>query len=56
MSELRTPLDAARLDAPRKVQTQVWRDAAYGLDTGEASAGWFSTFLGVPARLLRFDP
>ncbi|WP_035550158.1 MULTISPECIES: MOSC N-terminal beta barrel domain-containing protein [Burkholderiaceae] len=56
MSELRTPLDAARLDAPRKVQTQVWRDAAYGLDTGEASAAWFSTFLGVPARLLRFDP
>ncbi|MFM0593534.1 MOSC domain-containing protein [Paraburkholderia dilworthii] len=56
MSEFRTPLDAARLDAPRKVQTQVWRDAAYGLDTGDASAAWFSTFLGVPARLLRFDP
>lgn len=56
MSELRTPLDAARLDAPRKVQTQVWRDAAYGLDTGDASAAWFATFLGVPARLLRFNP
>ncbi|PQV50757.1 MOSC domain-containing protein [Paraburkholderia sp. BL21I4N1] len=56
MGELRTPLDAARLDAPRKVQTQVWRDAAYGLDTGEASAAWFSAFLGVPVRLLRFDP
>ncbi|WP_345814107.1 MOSC N-terminal beta barrel domain-containing protein [Paraburkholderia sp. PREW-6R] len=56
MSELRTPLDAARLHAPHKVETTVWRDAAYGLDTGEASAAWFSTFLGVPARLLRFDP
>ena len=56
MSELRTPLDPARLDAPPKVQTRVWRDAAYGLDTGEAAAAWFSTFLGVPARLLRFDP
>jgi uncharacterized protein YcbX len=56
MSELRTPLDAAQLDAARKVQTTVWRDAAYGLDTGEASASWFSAFLGVPARLLRFDP
>jgi uncharacterized protein YcbX len=56
MSELRTPLDSARLEAPSAVQTQVWRDAAYGLDTGAASAAWFSTFLGMPARLLRFDP
>lgn len=56
MSALRTPLETARLGAPLKVQTQVWGDAAYGLDTGEASAAWFSAFLGVPARLLRFDP
>lgn len=56
MSELRTPLDPAELSAPQAVQTVVWGDAAYGLDTGEASAGWFSAFLGVPARLLRFDP
>lgn len=56
MSELRTPLDSARLEAPSAVQTQVWRDAAYGLDTGAASAAWFSMFLGMPARLLRFDP
>lgn len=56
MSELRTPLHAAQLDAARKVQTAVWRDAAYGLDTGDVCAAWFSDFLGVPARLLRFDP
>jgi uncharacterized protein YcbX len=56
MNELRTPLDSARLEAPSAVQTQVWRDAAYGLDAGAASAAWFSAFLGVPARLLRFDP
>jgi uncharacterized protein len=56
MSVLRTPLDAAALGAAPKVQTVVWRDAAYGLDTGEASAAWFSAFLGVPARLLRFNP
>ncbi|EIF31232.1 putative Fe-S protein [Burkholderia sp. Ch1-1] len=56
MSELRTPLNAARLDAAPAIQTKVWRDAAYGLDTGAASAAWFSAFLGVPARLLRFDP
>ncbi|MFL9864851.1 MOSC N-terminal beta barrel domain-containing protein [Paraburkholderia fungorum] len=56
MSVLRTPLDAAALGAAPRVQTVVWRDAAYGLDTGEASAAWFSAFLGVPARLLRFNP
>ena len=56
MSELRTPLNSARLEAPSAVQTQVWRDAAYGLDTGAASAAWFSAFLGVSARLLRSDP
>lgn len=56
MSELRTPLEAAGLDGARKVRTAVWRDAAYGLDTGEESAAWFSDFLGVQARLLRFDP
>jgi len=56
MSELRTPLDAGQLEAPLAVLTEVWGDAAYGLDAGEASAAWFSTFLGVPARLLRFNP
>uniref|UniRef100_E1T831 MOSC domain protein beta barrel domain protein n=1 Tax=Burkholderia sp. (strain CCGE1003) TaxID=640512 RepID=E1T831_BURSG len=56
MSELRTPLDAAQLSAPAKVATKVWRDAAYGLDTGDACAAWFSDFLGMPVRLLRFDP
>lgn len=56
MSVLRTPLDAAALGAAPKVQTVVWRDAVYGLDTGEASAAWFSAFLGVSARLLRFNP
>ncbi|MFT4067530.1 MOSC domain-containing protein [Paraburkholderia sp.] len=56
MRELRTPLDAARLAAARKVDTIVWRDAAYGLDTGDEAAAWCTEFLGLPARLLRFDP
>lgn len=56
MRELRTPLDAARLAAAPRVDTAVWRDAAYGLDTGEEAAAWFTEFLGLPARLLRFDP
>jgi uncharacterized protein YcbX len=56
MRELRTPLDAARLDAAPKVDTKVWRDAAYGLDTGDETAAWLTEFLGLPARLLRFNP
>jgi uncharacterized protein YcbX len=56
MPELRTPLDAARLAAAPRVETTVWRDAAYGLDTGDDTALWLTQFLGLPARLLRFDP
>ncbi|WP_233849281.1 MOSC domain-containing protein [Paraburkholderia sp. HD33-4] len=56
MRELRTPLDAARLAAAPRVDTAVWHDAAYGLDTGAQTAAWFTEFLGLPARLLRFDP
>ncbi|NML31227.1 MOSC domain-containing protein [Paraburkholderia antibiotica] len=56
MRELRTPLDATRLAAAPRVDTAVWRDAAYGLDTGDEAAAWFSEFLGLQARLLRFDP
>ncbi|WGS48127.1 MOSC N-terminal beta barrel domain-containing protein [Paraburkholderia sp. D15] len=56
MSELRTPLDAARLAPAAARRAQVWGDVVQGLDTGEESAAWFSRFIGVPARLLRFDP
>jgi hypothetical protein len=56
MRELRTPLDPARLAMAPRVDTAVWRDAAYGLDTGSETAAWFTEFLGLPARLLRFDP
>ena len=56
MSELRTPLDAARLGTAASVETTVWRDAAYGLDTGEECAKWFSEIsrhAGVSSRLIR---
>ena len=56
MSELRTPLNAAQLEGASRVETKVWSDAAYGLDTGDEAAAWFTSFLGLPARLLRFDP
>jgi uncharacterized protein YcbX len=53
---LGTPLDAAALDGARRVQATVWRDTVTALDTGDEAAQWFSDFVGVPLRLVRFDP
>ncbi len=35
---------------------QVWGERVQALDAGEEAAAWFSTFLGQPCRLVRFDP
>jgi uncharacterized protein YcbX len=35
--------------------TAVWDDRCAGFDEGDATAAWFSEYLGRPARLLRFD-
>ncbi len=37
-------------------EVQVWDDRVQALDAGEDAASWFSTFLGQPCRLVRFDP
>ncbi|MBU9384282.1 MOSC domain-containing protein [Burkholderia gladioli] len=56
MPPLRTPLDARALgDAPR-LSVTVWKDSMEALDTGEATARWFSAFLGLTVRLVRFAP
>ena len=34
----------------------IWNDRVQALDAGDAAAAWFSTFLGQPCRLVRFDP
>ncbi|MGV8804073.1 MAG: MOSC domain-containing protein [Polaromonas sp.] len=38
------------------VQVQVWQDRLAACDMGAVAAQWFSDFLGVSARLVRFDP
>ena len=38
------------------VQVRVWDDTVPAFDMGAIAAQWFSDFLGVPARLVRFDP
>ncbi|MFP3272388.1 MAG: MOSC N-terminal beta barrel domain-containing protein [Paraburkholderia sp.] len=56
MPELRTPLAVTALERPAALTATVWKDRTSAWDTGEHTAAWFSTFLGEPARLARFDP
>ncbi len=46
-----------RLDTVEKpTRAQVWDDIVKAYDMGDLAAQWFSDFLGVQARLVRFDP
>jgi len=42
------------VEAP--VRVRVWDDEVAAFDMGAVAAQWFSDFLGVKARLVRFDP
>jgi uncharacterized protein YcbX len=35
---------------------QIWDDSVQASDCGDSTAAWFSEVLGVPCRLVRFDP
>lgn len=37
------------------VNVTVWSDSCRAFDEGDAAAQWFSTFLDMPVRLVRFD-
>lgn len=52
MLALHIALDA--VEAPARVR--VWNDDVAAFDMGAVAAQWFSDFLGIPARLVRFDP
>lgn len=67
--EVALAADSIRLSAsdvaPLEVSTRgrhahqtvtVWRDTLQALDEGDAAAEWCSSFLGMPVRLVRFDP
>ena len=46
-----------RLDTVEQAtRAQVWDDIVKAYDMGDLAAQWFSDFLGVTARLVRFDP
>ncbi|ABM38662.1 MOSC domain-containing protein [Polaromonas naphthalenivorans] len=43
-----------QVEAPARVT--LWKDEVAAYDMGPLAAQWFTDFLGVPARLVRFDP
>ena len=55
MPQLRLPACALPCGGA-ETRARVWRDTVAARDMGEAAADWFSRFLGVPCRLVRFDP
>jgi uncharacterized protein YcbX len=38
------------------LQVRVWNDEVAAVTQGEVADAWFSSFLGQPCRLMRFDP
>ena len=43
-----------QVEAPTRVR--LWNDELAAFNMGPLAAQWFTDFLGVPARLVRFDP
>ena len=43
-----------QVEAP--VRVRIWNEDVAAFDMGPIAAQWFTDFLGVPARLVRFDP
>ena len=43
-----------QVEAPARVR--IWNEDVAAFDMGPVAAQWFTDFLGVPARLVRFDP
>ena len=38
------------------IKVRVWNDEVAAVTQGEIADAWFSQFLGLPCRLMRFDP
>lgn len=56
MSELRLPLQADPTITSTALPVTIWQDNVAALDCGEHAHQWFSSYLGVDARLVRFAP
>lgn len=56
MLRLEIPLDLPHPDDEQTLQVRVWNDTVKAYDCDETTATWFSNFLGVACRLVRFHP
>jgi uncharacterized protein len=54
MLRLEIPLDLPDPQDARVLDVRVWDDTVKAFDCDEITAAWFSGFLGVPCRLVRF--
>jgi hypothetical protein len=54
MLRLEIPLDMPDPQDARVLDVRVWDDTVKAFDCDEITAAWFSGFLGVPCRLVRF--
>ncbi|HEX7635092.1 MAG TPA: MOSC N-terminal beta barrel domain-containing protein [Noviherbaspirillum sp.] len=54
MLRLEIPLDLPHPDDAKTLQVHVWEDTVNAYDCDETTATWFSCFLGLPCRLVRF--
>jgi uncharacterized protein YcbX len=50
---LRVPLKS--IENSRYAEVQIWEEFYRALEMGDEAAAWFSRFLGVASRLVRFD-
>lgn len=56
MLALDVPIQGFDFGAAERVSVQVWYSSAEGFVEPDVVNQWFSTFLGRPCRVLRFDP
>lgn len=54
MLRLEVPLDLPHPDDARVLTVRVWNDTVPAYDCDETTAAWFSNFLGISCRLVRF--
>lgn len=50
------PLQPPAGAVPATTPVRVWGDCVRAWDMGEEAAQWFSQFLGLPCRMVRFEP
>lgn len=56
MPPLEIATAALAAGSPPTVTVRIWDDSVTAHDCGDLAAGWFSRVIGLPCRLVRFDP